>query len=68
MHCKFGLFCKLQGACCWQQYTVLSQECPGVLAYFAGSKSGLPEGKDPELDSEVAKKKDPFFKEVDKRT
>ncbi len=38
------------------------------LTYFAGSKSGLPEGKDPELDSEVAKKKDPFFKEVDKRT
>jgi len=49
-------------------YYVASRECPGELAYFAGSKSGLPEGKDPELDSEVAKKKDPFFKEVDKRT
>lgn len=33
-----------------------------------GSKGGMPEGKDPELDSEVAKKKDPFFKEVKKRT
>ena len=43
-------------------------ECSGMLVYFAGSKGGLPEGKDPELDSEVAKKKDPFFKEVDKRT
>lgn len=39
-----------------------------MLTCFVGSKSGLPEGKDPELDSEVAKKKDPFFKEVDKRT
>lgn len=34
----------------------------------AGSSGSMPEGKDPELDSEVAKKKDPFFKEVDKRT
>lgn len=33
-----------------------------------GSSGGMPEGKDPELDSATAKKKDPFFKEVAKRT
>ena len=33
-----------------------------------GSSGGMPEGKDPEMDSETARKKDPFFKEVDKRT
>ena len=65
------LYCISENAqpCFWQQCSVLRlRECPGVLAYFAGSRSGLPEGKDPQLDSEVAKKKDPFFKEVDKRT
>lgn len=65
------LYCVSQSAqaCCWQRCTVLRlKECPGMLTCFVGSKSGLPEGKDPELDSEVAKKKDPFFKEVDKRT
>lgn len=34
----------------------------------SGGKGGLPEGKDPQLDSEVAKKKDPFFKNVKKRS
>ncbi|DBB12235.1 hypothetical protein WJX82_003531 [Trebouxia sp. C0006] len=45
-----------------------SKSSGGSNSSKSGSKGGLPEGKDPELDSEVAKKKDPFFKEVDKRT
>ena len=46
---------------------MVTQQCNAECVY-AGSKGGMPEGKDPELDSEVAKKKDPFFKEVNKRT
>ncbi|KAL3141612.1 hypothetical protein ABBQ32_004853 [Trebouxia sp. C0010 RCD-2024] len=33
-----------------------------------GSSSSMPEGKDPELDSAEAKKKDPFFEQVKKRS
>ena len=59
------------GCCCVCSIVVHPRKWPDMcltLTYCAGSKSGLPDGKDPELDSEVAKKKDPFFKEVDKRT
>lgn len=67
-HCCF--------ACCYyscvlcthtQMHSTLSTAL-SCLHLCSGSSGGMPEGKDPELDSATAKKKDPFFKEVAKRT
>lgn len=49
-------------------HTSMPQPQQQLEAHICVSSGGMPEGKDPEMDSETARKKDPFFKEVDKRT